>query len=532
MTTISSREMRERVLSRFERASADSVDWQNVIGVEGNRRLLGLIIDRAPASVADLAALAGRAQSNVSRSLVALVRSGLVELRQNGRVSTPVVTPLGSEKAAALDLPKAADENAEQDPQAEEAAATMMSVAFDPAAADVHRVRGSLDVALRPRGAAEPLMAKGHGDLTWLCERWLTDWWRILHRRDTSYRLCDLSALRGGSRSSLIILVRSHGNRMEISARLTEAGDIGLARDEAFLPLDAFQRTLRKGVLNPVAAELSCRGERDRPLHGLLGRLEEIEESSRDLAFHRTAGALNLSSDALDEDTSQAVTALIEQIPDEEARLELASSLVLDEMIAATDWIATGMADNGERNRLVELDAIAAACRSGGDLAGLKPYARGLELAKRVRAGLRLAPDRPVGGLTGLATAAGAPDFRCSGPAPGDLLGFQNRLRDAPTAVVNGDGGDASSFLLARAIGDYLAFGSSEACIAEIYTDRQAVNRAFAAEMVAPSKAVVDMIDEGSSWKQVARHFGTSTAVVRHQFDNNADRRGHRQWRV
>jgi hypothetical protein len=41
---------------------------------------------------------------------------------------------------------------------------------------------------------------------------------------------------------------------------------------------------------------------------------------------------------------------------------------------------------------------------------------------------------------------------------------------------------------MARAIGDYLVFGSREASIVDIYSDRQAVGRAFAAEFMAPAE--------------------------------------------
>lgn len=533
MTIITSKAMRERVLSQFDRAAAEVVEWQNVIGVEGNRRLLGLIIAQAPGSVAELAELAGRAQSNVSRSLVALVRSGLVDLRQNGRVSVPTATSLGLEKAAALNLAQMeVTSTTPSAPLPEGVDTSVISTIFDEAIAGSQEVQGSVIVALPVRGEPKPLSAKGHTNLTSLAERWLVDWWRMLYRRDASYRLCDLSAIRAGSRSELTLLVKSHGKRVELAARVRGFGEMSLTKEKAFIPLWDFQKALRDGVLNPIADQLSRNGEVDRLLHGLLSRLDAIEENPRDRDFSRTAGALNLPHDTLNDTMSDAISRLIDTISDEEARLEFASSLVFDEMVEGTSWIEREMAQNGERNRLVELDTIAAACRSSINTAGLRPYARGLELAKRVRAHLRLAADSSVGGLTGLADTAGAPDFECSGAAPGDLLGFQNRLRDAPSVVVNGDGGDSSSFLLGRAIGDYIAFECEEACISDIYTDRQAVNRAFAAELIAPSEAVVSMIDEGASRKQVALHFGTSQTVIRHQFENNADRHGHRQWRA
>ena len=45
-----------------------------------NRQLLDLIIEQQPNSLAELAALSGRAKSNLSRTLKSMERFGLVEL--------------------------------------------------------------------------------------------------------------------------------------------------------------------------------------------------------------------------------------------------------------------------------------------------------------------------------------------------------------------------------------------------------------------------------------------------------------------
>ncbi|WPB86921.1 HVO_A0114 family putative DNA-binding protein [Sediminicoccus rosea] len=59
---------------------------------ERNRELLSLIADREPASLAELAALSGRAKPNLSRTLRTMERHGLVELRPGeGRTLRPRV---------------------------------------------------------------------------------------------------------------------------------------------------------------------------------------------------------------------------------------------------------------------------------------------------------------------------------------------------------------------------------------------------------------------------------------------------------
>ncbi|HTW69692.1 MAG TPA: MarR family transcriptional regulator, partial [Acetobacteraceae bacterium] len=56
----------------------------------GNLDLLRIISQERPASVSQLAERTGRAQSNVSRSLQALARHGLIVLEREGKEVRPV----------------------------------------------------------------------------------------------------------------------------------------------------------------------------------------------------------------------------------------------------------------------------------------------------------------------------------------------------------------------------------------------------------------------------------------------------------
>ncbi len=57
-----------------------------------NRRLLALIRDRQPKSVAELAQLAGRAQPNLSRTLAILEAAGFITMETTGRRKAPKAT--------------------------------------------------------------------------------------------------------------------------------------------------------------------------------------------------------------------------------------------------------------------------------------------------------------------------------------------------------------------------------------------------------------------------------------------------------
>src|SRR5262245_50882154 len=57
-----------------------------------NRRLLAVIRDRKPRSVAELAELTGRAQPNLTRTLAKLEGAGFITMKTSGRRKTPSTT--------------------------------------------------------------------------------------------------------------------------------------------------------------------------------------------------------------------------------------------------------------------------------------------------------------------------------------------------------------------------------------------------------------------------------------------------------
>ena len=54
-----------------------------------NRRLLAIIRDRKPQSVAALAEMTGRAQPNLTRTLAKLEAAGLITMKEHGRRKAP-----------------------------------------------------------------------------------------------------------------------------------------------------------------------------------------------------------------------------------------------------------------------------------------------------------------------------------------------------------------------------------------------------------------------------------------------------------
>jgi len=80
----------------------------------------------------------------------------------------------------------------------------------------------------------------------------------------------------------------------------------------------------------------------------------------------------------------------------------------------------------------------------------------------------------------------------------------------------------AETFACARALGDALCFPNiGRSAINHLHrAERQAVGRAFAAEFVAPSQAVLERWDSGQDTDEIAGHFGVSSKVVDHTVEN------------
>lgn len=74
------------------RASFNSIEAVVRLLTPENRRLLAIIRDHKPASIAALAAMTGRAEPNLARTLAKLEAAGLVVMKSAGRRRVPTVT--------------------------------------------------------------------------------------------------------------------------------------------------------------------------------------------------------------------------------------------------------------------------------------------------------------------------------------------------------------------------------------------------------------------------------------------------------
>lgn len=148
-----------------------------------------------------------------------------------------------------------------------------------------------------------------------------------------------------------------------------------------------------------------------------------------------------------------------------------------------------------------------------------RPYQRGYDLARAVRAQLAVRTDRYEFSTTG-PEALPAVEMR---PPASRIHGVV--AADSP-ACANAARGNAKRFLLARAVGDYVGRSApGPAILSGLATERQAQTRAFAADFLAPEAALRKRLRRSHVYPDevddLALEFGVSSYVIRHQIENH-----------
>ncbi|MBV5265090.1 MarR family transcriptional regulator [Pinisolibacter sp. B13] len=516
--TISASAMRDRLLARVQAPRAND-DWVRVLGIPGHRDLLGLIARHNPPSIGALADLAARAQPNVSRALTALVAAGLVEIVSSGRRSIPRITDTGATKARELGLYNSDEGVATPSLSADD----LFSVEIaESTAAELSsdNIEGQLTSWLWLASSRERAAARTEGDLDALGRKLLANWWRILYRRDAPFRLWEFTLEEmPGEDFGLIATVR--GASIVLQARASNNRMLDLEKGSRVFSVSAFEQHLIDEFLRPLASHHRLKGRSSRPLHALLQRIEDSRGHPTERAFCCTAGALGVTPHDLSDERAQQIRDLLALIADEPARLDFSSAVLIESLGEGLLWTTQELKRFRNRNAMPALTQLRGACASDYSAAG-RPYRHGYALARSARKCLGLDEDEPVKGIEGLSKLLGAGGgIGLSPKAPGTLRAFQDSEGEVPSFVVEDEGPRTSVFTLARGVGDFIAFGSRTSCVANLYTDRQAVGRAFAAEFLAPQNAVIHMMEEEDLPKsKIADHFGVSISVIDRQHEN------------
>jgi len=531
MTRISGTELRNRLLARMEGPREGQATEQmriEALSSAGNRSLLEIVATKQPRSVGELAVLAGRLQPNVSRSLNALARAGLLTVVSDGRASVPTLTVEGRQKAEALGFAAQAtsSENVQRRIATEdERVLTALIVEPSDDGATTDAVQADVTVHFPVKEGQQPLYVHSSIDLAEICRHLLANWWRIVCRRGDPMKMFPVYRESAEAASQAMLLAESTGNVALFIRSVADDGDAwGFPR--LTLAADDFKNIVFDELVHPLVAALRPRRRFGHAVESLLRRTEEIYENRTDLSFWRTAGALGLSYATIADAAASDVGDLINAISDEDARLDLASASNPAQIRESLAWIIQEVDAKAGVNSLPKLIDLR---QKPQPAITTKPYRVGTQRAREVRGQLKLNSDRPVGGIASLATMFGGDKkFNLSSAGEELLRGHQGHRNDVPVVVIKDEGPKSNAFLMSRAIGDYSIFGSREASIVDIYSDRQAIGRAFAAEFMAPAESVVRMVEEeGLPLDTIADHYGVNRKVVQWQYENNVANYSH-----
>ncbi len=512
---ISGRDLRDSILNKLANPAAVNIETVQIeaLATAGNRELLVAISLFKPRSISELSAIVARQQPNVSRSLAALTRAKLVELVADGRASVPTLSEIGARKA-------------------EELAGSVDLAGLAPLEANEGQFTPilSADLVARPGDlqsdeAPGQLMLFGrHGtardlDLNEVATHLLRHWWRAFYRLDDPFRLCALDSIDGTPGKTGALFILALGARIELFARPTSSLEEGETRLRTELSESSATELLLDRLVRPVAAYLEKGRRFNRPAHALLRRLEDVMAYEREANFAKTAGALGLSPHDVSDALANSIRELIAMMPDQSARLDFASSTIPETFEASIAWAKGELRDRKQTNRFAGLRGFRPAAKAGNAPA----WRVGKTYAEQLRNRLKLADDQPIGGVEGLKQLFGGDGFRASAIQEDALRGIRGGAHENPVLVVQDHGPAKTAFLLARAIGDYLAYDDPIGPITELKTERQALGRAFGAELLAPSDGVIHMIqEENKTQMAVAHHYGVDVSVVGYQYANHA----------
>lgn len=232
MRKISGHELRDSLISRQEEWVSRPTEEMRIeaLSSAGNRELLEIIATRGPRSISELATLAKRLQPNVSRSINALARAGLLTAEIQGRSTVPCLTSEGKRKAEDLGFIKKSSASAQPtlEPSTEPTEPPFAPGAQEPVlvatilspvqANDLDLAGADVTVRLRVDKKSAPNVLHARVDLNEICTGLLANWWCVLCRREDPYKLFPVQRKITGDISQA---TSSPGRPVELSCSLT-----------------------------------------------------------------------------------------------------------------------------------------------------------------------------------------------------------------------------------------------------------------------------------------------------------------------
>lgn len=184
-------------------------------------------------------------------------------------------------------------------------------------------------------------------------------------------------------------------------------------------------------------------------------------------------------------------------------------------------WTGSGMHSSSPRRDSRQVPRDCSACRSipgpGGRTTG-RGSPGGVRHAPCDRRSRSMPPSGSSRRTTSMGSTAAAPTPGCT-PSAGPVTG-------GSWCWAGSRGPTGERFTLSRSLWHLLGAAGPEYLVTAAYTDRQKVERAFAAELLAPAAGIAAQLGDGladvstEDLDRVADHFAVSAILVEHQVAN------------
>ena len=362
---------------------------------------------------------------------------------------------------------------------------------------------------------------------------WLaSNWWFLVHehenrvkREDSAFRhrhslgtstdgyaLPNLTIVASGGRTSLTWGDQSPG---WTAVRFLDRGSATVERDQFMQGCTEFiDRVIRRLISHDISSTF------------LQDEWDAIQNADEDEhAFCEMSAGLGWDPYDLDDSMRTQVVDLAERL----GELGTEAVAVIDSVEPSKDCSALLAAIEAAKPNELRLPRFKP---RGMEFRERPPWDVGYELARSARSEFGL-DGKPIASTESLAHALGQDSRtlkRATKPleqlSPLELVdGVVTRGASGNVALGLRERGDAGMrFLLCRALGEVF-YSQGDALLTKGATARQRLNRAFAAEFLAPSaslaKRIVYPTVDGEQVDDLAEEFGVSTRVIQHQLENH-----------
>ena len=353
-----------------------------------------------------------------------------------------------------------------------------------------------------------------------LAEGLAMDWWSIFGKRDYEHSL--LLHRRGYLIPDLVL--DFDGARFRISNKGGSWPEEVYFHpcDPAFLSEEELRSTLG-GFIGDVVSRLRGKGVEDCTTVSRWSRIQESLGDPGEALFCEAAGALELDPYFMSEADERFIEGMVELFRDRESLVEFLSGVseYPSNRRRIKDWMDQMDARSREESELPGLPEIAEQVRDHLGSRADRPWAIGYRAAKKLRDLFRgsWGPSSQD-----LSSRLGAREFAAvdSDPLPG-IFAMGSAGEGPPRVHLRKRSSqEDQNFDFARAVGYATCFpDSSRFVVNNLHrSSRQAVTRAFAAELLAPGEIVSGMHEEGHDTYLIADRLGVPAQVVEHQLEN------------